>query len=99
MKNAVCDKYDKSIVEINCECQHTTDHLSYFNNETEVESPRFILGASAPTDTKEEKQNSKSPWHSLIEKNPKNPSVTVPRLQVQLHPYFAISSFWDEWKN
>lgn len=63
-ESAVCDKYDKSIVDINCECQHSTDNLSHFNNDTRVGSPRFILSASkpsAPSNTEGDKTEQQEP--------------------------------------
>lgn len=60
----MCDKYDKFIVDISCECQHSSDNLSHFNNDSGLESPRFILGASkpsAPLDTEKEKTESQEP--------------------------------------
>ncbi len=98
-ENAVCDKYDKSIVEINCECQHTTDNLSYFNNDTEVESPRFILGASkptAPTDTKEEKTEQQEPLAQSYREESQESFSNSAKTSGPTPPIFAISSFWDE---
>ncbi|XP_016372699.1 uncharacterized protein perm1b [Sinocyclocheilus rhinocerous] len=101
-ESAVYDKYDKSVVEMNCECQHTTDHLSHFNNDTEVESPRFILGASkptAPSDTKEEKTEQQEPLgksYNREESQETQSSSNSAKTSGPTPPIFAISSFWDE---
>ncbi|XP_026116218.1 uncharacterized protein perm1b [Carassius auratus] len=101
-ESAVCDKYDKSVVEINSECQHTTDHLSHFNIDTEVESPRFILGASkptAPSDTKEEKTEQQEPLgksnNREVSQETQSSSNSA-KTSGPTPPIFAISSFWDE---
>ncbi len=101
-ESAVCDKYDKSVVEINCECQHTTDNLSHFNNDTEVKGPRFILGASkptAPSDTKEEKTEQQEPLgqsYNREESQETQSSSNSAKTSGPTPPIFAISSFWDE---
>ncbi|KTG05923.1 hypothetical protein cypCar_00005976 [Cyprinus carpio] len=100
-KSAVCDKYDKSVVE-NCECQHTTDHLIHFNNDTEVESPRFMLGASKPadpSDTIEEKTEQQEPLgksYNREEFQETQSSSNSAKTSGPTPPIFAISSFWDE---
>ncbi|XP_059426733.1 uncharacterized protein LOC132160981 [Carassius carassius] len=97
-ESAVCDKYDKSVVEINSECQHTTDHLSHFNIDTEVESP----GASKPTvpsDTKEEKTEQQEPLGKSYNREASQEtqsSSNSAKTSGPTPPIFAISSFWDE---
>ncbi|XP_016384548.1 uncharacterized protein LOC107721180 isoform X1 [Sinocyclocheilus rhinocerous] len=105
-ESAVCDKYDKSIVDINCECQHSTDNLSHFNNDTGVESPRFILGASepsAPSDTEGEKKEQQEPSGQTYNREESSQSSqktqsssNSAKTSGPTRPIFAISSFWDE---
>lgn len=105
-ESTACGKYDKSTVDYNCECRHTTNSLSHFNNDTGVESARFIMGASKPTspsDTEGERTEQQEPLgqsynreessHSSQETQFSSNSATT---SGPTRPIFAISSFWDE---
>ncbi|KAK7155567.1 hypothetical protein R3I93_010262 [Phoxinus phoxinus] len=97
-----CDKYDKSTVYLNCECRHTTNNLSHFNNDIRVESPRFIMGASeptAPSDKEGERTEQQEPLgQSFREESSQEiqSSSNSAKTSGPTRPIFAISSFWDE---
>ncbi|XP_067316189.1 uncharacterized protein perm1b [Pseudorasbora parva] len=102
-ESTVCDKNDTSTVDVNCECQHTTNHLSHFNNDTGVESHRFILGAfkpPAPSDTEGERREHQEPLgqsHNTEESSQETQSSGDSAKTIgPTPPIFAISSFWDE---
>ncbi|KAI2663726.1 PGC-1 and ERR-induced regulator in muscle protein 1 [Labeo rohita] len=101
--STVCNIHNKSIVDIVSERQHTTDNLNHFNSDTEVESPRFILGASkpnAPSNTEEESTEQQEPLGQSY--NREESSQSSQEIQPfrstsgPTPPIFAISSFWDE---
>ncbi|XP_073707371.1 uncharacterized protein perm1b isoform X2 [Garra rufa] len=98
-ESTLCDEDYKSI-DFNCESQNTTDNLSNFNNDTGVESPRFILGASKPTDpsdTEGERTEQKEPLEESSQSSQVSQSSSnSAKTSGPTPPIFAISSFWDE---
>ncbi|XP_077054412.1 uncharacterized protein perm1b [Siphateles boraxobius] len=102
-ESTACDKYDKSTVDLNCECRHTTNNLSHFNNDTKVESPRFIMGSSEPTpqsDTKGERTEQQEPLGESFNREESSQEIqsssNSDKTSGPTRPIFAISSFWDE---
>ncbi|XDV35555.1 hypothetical protein PO909_005477 [Leuciscus waleckii] len=102
-ESTACDKYDKSTIDLNCECRHTTDNLSHFNNDTRVESPRFIMGISeptAPSDTEGERTEQQEPLGQSFNREESSQEIqsssNSAKTSGPTRPIFAISSFWDE---
>lgn len=102
-ESTACDKYDKSTIDLNCECRHTTDHFRQFNNDTRVESPRFITGTSeptAPSDTEGERTEQQEPLGQSFNREESSQEIqsssNSAKTSGPTRPIFAISSFWDE---
>lgn len=102
-ESTACDKYDKSTVDLNCECRHTTNNLSHFNNDTRVESPRFIMDASepaAPSETEGEITEQQEPSGQSFNREESSQEIqscsNSAKTSGPTRPIFAISSFWDE---